>query len=100
MADTKKEHYVPKCYLENFEGEDSRIKVYDKAIMQIRNQLKSEIAAKNYFYDIDFDKMMQRVDQVNMKRLRMISKNSGDRRLGYNSEHGIESKTYRERISV
>lgn len=62
MADTKKEHYVPRCYLENFEGEDSRIKVYDKAIMQIRNQLKSEIAAENYFYDIDFDKMMQRVD--------------------------------------
>ena len=23
MADTKKEHYVPRCYLENFEGEDS-----------------------------------------------------------------------------
>ena len=62
MADTKKEHYVPRCYLENFEGEDSRIKVFDKAIMQVRSQLKGEIAAENYFYDIDFDKIMQNID--------------------------------------
>lgn len=62
MADTKKEHYVPRCYLENFEGENNRIKVYDKAIMQVRSQLKGEIAAENYFYDIDFDKMMKKVD--------------------------------------
>lgn len=61
MADTKKEHYVPQCYLENFEGENNRIKVYDKAIMQVRSQLKSEIAAENYFYDINFDKMIESI---------------------------------------
>ncbi|SHJ43011.1 hypothetical protein SAMN02745243_00586 [Hespellia stercorisuis DSM 15480] len=26
MADTKKEHYVPRCYLENYVGENQRIK--------------------------------------------------------------------------
>ena len=58
MADTKKEHYVPRCYLENFEGEKGKIQVFDKAILQIRPQTKENIAAENYFYDIDFDKMM------------------------------------------
>lgn len=62
MADTKKEHYVPRCYLENFEGENKRIKVFDKVIMQIRSQLKGEIAAENYFYDINFDDIMENID--------------------------------------
>lgn len=62
MADTKKEHYVPRCYLVNFEGKDNRIKVYDKAIMKVRSQLKGEIAAENYFYDIDFDKIIENID--------------------------------------
>lgn len=62
MADTKKEHYVPRCYLENFEDDNKRIKVYDKTIMQERSQLKSEIAAENYFYDIDFEKMMEKIE--------------------------------------
>ena len=59
MADTKKEHYVPRCYLENFEGKDGRIQVFDKVLLQTRNQLKGEIAAENYFYDIDFEKLIE-----------------------------------------
>lgn len=62
MADTKKEHYVPRCYLGNFEGDNNRIYVFDKAQLQIRHQLKEQIAAENYFYDIDFDKIMQSID--------------------------------------
>lgn len=62
MADTKKEHYVPRCYLENFEGKNNRIQVYDKVIMEPRSQLKGEIAAENYFYDINFEKMMENIE--------------------------------------
>lgn len=58
MADTKKEHYVPRCYLENFENNDKRIHVFDKISLQSRCQRKEEIAHENYFYDVDFEKMM------------------------------------------
>lgn len=62
MADTKKEHYVPRCYLENFEGNNNRIYVFDKFQLQTRHQRKEEIAAENYFYDIDFEKIMESID--------------------------------------
>ncbi len=70
MADTKKEHYVPRCYLENFEGEKGKIQVFDKVILQIRSQTKENIAAENYFYDIDFDKMMEGLDDESRQRVR------------------------------
>lgn len=70
MADTKKEHYVPRCYLENFEGEKGKIQVFDKAILQIRSQTKENIAAENYFYDIDFDKMMEGLDDESQQKVR------------------------------
>lgn len=70
MADTKKEHYVPRCYLENFEGERGKIQVFDKAILQIRTQIKEKIAAENYFYDIDFDKMMEGLNDEAQQKVR------------------------------
>ena len=70
MADTKKEHYVPRCYLENFEGVNGKIQVFDKAILQIRPQTKENIAAENYFYDIDFDKMMDGLDDETREKAR------------------------------
>lgn len=54
MADTKKEHYVPRCYLKHFEADNGKIKVFDKKIMQVREQHILEVAMENYFYDIDF----------------------------------------------
>jgi len=38
MADTKKEHYVPRCYLKNFVLDNDRINVFDKFKTQIRPQ--------------------------------------------------------------
>ena len=66
MADTKKEHYVPRCYLKNFENEQERINVFDKFKLQLRNQRIIEVAMENYFYDINFDKMMElvKVDRI------------------------------------
>ena len=54
MADTKKEHYVPRCYLKHFEADNGKIQVFDKKIMQVREQRTFEVAMENYFYDIDF----------------------------------------------
>jgi hypothetical protein len=70
MSDTKKEHYVPRCYLENFEGTDFKIQVFDKAILQIRSQTKENVAAENYFYDIDFEKMMEELDDKSKEKVR------------------------------
>jgi len=54
MADTKKEHYVPRCYLENFSTEQKRIDVFDKWKLEIRPQQKlMDVAMENGFYDLD-----------------------------------------------
>lgn len=64
MADTKKEHYVPRCYLENFEDAEDRIWVYDKVLMdEPRHQLRINIGFENYFYDIDFNALMSKMDE-------------------------------------
>lgn len=54
MADTKKEHYVPRCYLENFATPGQRIDVFDKwKLMTRTNQDIMNIAMENGFYDLD-----------------------------------------------
>lgn len=64
MADTKKEHYVPRCYLENFEDTEDRIWVYDKVLMdEPRHQLRINIGFENYFYDIDFNALLDKMDE-------------------------------------
>ena len=64
MADTKKEHYVPRCYLVNFEDTEDRIWVYDKVSMnEPRHQLRGNIGFENYFYDIDFNVMLSKMDE-------------------------------------
>lgn len=68
MADTKKEHYVPRCYLENFEDTTKHIWVYDKASMdEPRHQLRINIAFENYFYDIDFNALLSKMDDQQQK---------------------------------
>lgn len=59
MADTKKEHYVPRCYLKNFVNENDRIQVFDKYKMQIRPQRIMDVAMENYFYDIKFTELLK-----------------------------------------
>lgn len=61
MGKTKKEHYVPQCYLRNFkmEGKEEKINVFDKQKEQIRlNQKILDNASERYFYDIDIDKIL------------------------------------------
>ena len=63
MADTKKEHYVPRCYLKNFATVGKRIDVFDKWKLMVRtNQDIMNIAMENGFYDIDLLRIMEELD--------------------------------------
>lgn len=61
MTDTKKEHYVPRFYLKSFEADDERVRVFDKKTMSTRPQKILDVAMENYFYDIDFQKLLESV---------------------------------------
>lgn len=69
MADTKKEHYVPRCYLKNFSHDDRKINVFDKFKMQNRNQPLQDVAMENYFYDVNMIDMLKKVDEEKRKQL-------------------------------
>ena len=63
MADTKKEHYVPRCYLENFASDSKRIEVFDKWKLMVRhNQDIKNVAIENGFYDLDLLDMLNHID--------------------------------------
>ena len=59
MGKTKKEHYVPQCYLKNFmiPGTDEKINVFDKSKEQVR--LQREWSEKDFsFEERSFMKMI------------------------------------------
>lgn len=63
MADTKKEHYVPRCYLENFASDSKRIEVFDKWKLMVRhNQDIMNVAMENGFYDLDLLDILNHID--------------------------------------
>lgn len=63
MADTKKEHYVPRCYLENFATSRKRIDVFDKWKLMVRSKQDiMNIAMENGFYDVDILGAMAKLD--------------------------------------
>ncbi|MCB6452244.1 DUF4238 domain-containing protein [Erysipelatoclostridium ramosum] len=70
MADTKKEHYVPRCYLKNFVLDNDRINVFDKFKTQIRPQKIMDIAMENYFYDIKFDELIQMAEKDKEEKIK------------------------------
>lgn len=60
MKKTKKQHYVPRCYLENFAVPGTyQINVYDKQCMSSRINSINDIASENYFYDIKFSNVLK-----------------------------------------
>lgn len=75
MTDTKKEHYVPRCYLKNFALENTKIKIFDKFKMQTREQRIMEVAMENYFYDLDFSELIQKAELDENKKLKNDLKN-------------------------
>ena len=70
MADdiTKKEHYVPQCYLRNFAiaGNPEKIHVFDKTKAQTRRKQNIlDNAQERYFYDIDIDRILDEASEEN-----------------------------------
>jgi hypothetical protein len=56
---TKKQHYVPRCYLENFSIPDTyKINVYDKKSKFSRVNSINDVASENYFYDVKFSDVL------------------------------------------
>lgn len=70
MADTKKEHYVPRCYLKNFILENDKVKVFDKFKLQQREQRIMDIAMENYFYDIKIDELVQKAEKEEQEKIK------------------------------
>lgn len=59
MKKTKKQHYVPRCYLENFSIPDTyKINVYDKKSKISRVNSINDVASENYFYDVKFSDVL------------------------------------------
>ena len=52
-GETKKEHYVPQCYLERWKNEKGKIAVFDKELRNSRFNSVADVACKRYYYDID-----------------------------------------------
>ena len=51
---TKKQHYVPQCYLKAWSFSDKeQIYVYDRITDSIRINSVRDVAAERYFYDIN-----------------------------------------------
>lgn len=70
MADTKKEHYVPRCYLENFATNQKRINVFDKWKTMVRNKQDiMQVAMENGFYDLDLMGLMKTLDGEKYKKM-------------------------------
>ena len=66
MNTTKKEHYVPQCYLRNFSSKlnNEKINVFDKVKGEVRlNQKILDNASERYFYDIDVSKIICEISQ-------------------------------------
>lgn len=83
MADTKKEHYVPRCYLKHFEADNGKVQVFDKKIMQVREQRPFEVAMENYFYDIDFVELSKRAtpeetEKIHSDLLKIVGEENWD----------------------
>lgn len=60
MEKVKRQHYVPRCYLENFKIPISnQIHVYDIEQKKKRIANIKDIAVQNYFYDIEISKKLK-----------------------------------------
>lgn len=61
---TKKEHYVPRCYLERWKNSKGQVFTYDKKLKRGWKSNVYDIACERYFYDIDYKEL-----SIQQKRL-------------------------------
>lgn len=71
MADTKKEHYVPQCYLKHFASTEQQINVFDKEKMEVRtNQNILNVAMENRFYDLNLFDMYKKAESDEQEKIK------------------------------
>ncbi len=71
MSDTKKQHYVPQCYLRHFASKDEKINVFDKEKMEVRTEQKIlKVAMENRFYDLNFFDMYKKAELSEQEKIR------------------------------
>lgn len=51
---TKKEHYVPRCYLKRWGNNKEQVFVYDKYLKKARINNVYDVACEKFYYDIDY----------------------------------------------
>jgi len=62
---TKKQHYVPQCYLRNFSSDQpDHLFVYDKKTQKSWNGAISDVAAEGYFNDLSFPESLNIEQQI------------------------------------
>lgn len=71
---TKKEHYVPRCYLERWKNEKGQVSVFDKVTKKARTNNIYDVACKRYYYDID-PKSISKFRTNMLKKLGIDSEN-------------------------
>lgn len=98
MADTKKEHYVPRCYLENCATDGKRINVFDKWKLAVRNnQDIMNVAMENAFYDVDLVKLLDNLECDKYNKIRKDLMTIVDTDKWENVESIIGNKKYIEK---
>ena len=66
---TKKEHYVPRCYLDRWGNNKGQVVVYDKKIKSSRVNRIYDVACERYYYDIDYK-------ELSAKSLKLLDRKS------------------------
>ena len=67
---TKKEHYVPRCYLDRWGNNKGQVVVYDKKIKSSRVNRIYDVACERYYYDIDYKELSAKSLKL-LKELKM-----------------------------
>ena len=71
MSDTKKEHFVPRCYLENFATDRLTVDLFDKwKVEPRRNQRIINVAMENEFYDMDLAELLKLLEPEEYDRVK------------------------------
>lgn len=71
MSDTKKEHFVPRCYLENFATDRLTVGLFDKwKVEPRRNQRIINVAMENEFYDMDLAELLKMLEPEEYDRVK------------------------------
>lgn len=56
---TRKEHYVPRCYLRRWKNSKEQVYVYDKRLKKARINNVYDVACERFYYDIDYHELSE-----------------------------------------